>query len=269
MKYVSLILSSILRIFLIFFLTFIWTRYFLKELWLSLLISAVVTSVLDVSIRFLLRKKSNKNNLKLKEKEEAENMFLSLATSANYLTFFHELAKKENPSAEKKDKYILLKNSDRTVLLYPFMSMNELSKDDIAKILISSQKQKANKLVIVCGELAKDTFAFSKSLGKEILLLDKFSAYSELYKFYGFFPEISLTYQKNKKLALKELFAFSFNKSRTKGYFLSAIILFISTLFIRMNIYYCIMASLLIVFALISYFNPYFNVKQNKVVLRN
>ncbi len=269
MKYVSLILSSILRIFLIFFLTFIWTRYFLKELWLSLFISAVVTIVLDVSIRFLLRKKSNKNNLKLKEKEEAENMFLSLATSANYLTFFHELAKKENPSAEKKDKYILLKNSDRTVLLYPFMSMNELSKDDIAKILISSQKQKANKLVIVCGELAKDTFAFSKSLGKEILLLDKFSAYSELYKFYGFFPEISLTYQKNKKLALKELFAFSFNKSRTKGYFLSAIILFISTLFIRMNIYYCIMASLLIVFALISYFNPYFNVKQNKVVLRN
>lgn len=269
MKYLSLILQSVLRIVLIFFLTFIWARYFLREFWLALVVSGLITLVFDLSIRFLTKKKSVKTSLKIKEQEDAENMFLSLATSPKPLDFFFELAKKENPAAEKKARFILLKNRERKVMLYPFLSMNELTKDDIAKIVTIAQKEKADKIVIPSGEISKDAYAFSKSLGKEILLLDKFATYAELYKFYDYFPEITLTYQKSKKLALKEIFAYSFNKSRTKGYFLSAIILFISTLFIRMNLYYCIMASLLILFAIISYFNPYFNIKQSKVVLRN
>lgn len=268
MKYVGLILQSILRITLIYSLTFIWIRYFIRELWLSLVLSGVITIVLDILIRIITKRKDNKSNMKIKEKEEAENMFLSLTTSSNFMTFFLNLAKKENQKAIKKKNYILLENPENKTLFYPFMSANELSKDDIAKIIILANKEKADKIVITCGDINKEAFSFSKSLNIPIILLDKFSTYNELYKYYDCFPEITLSYQKSKKLAFKEMLAFSFNKSRTKGYVLSAIVLLISTFFIRMNIYYCIMASLLIIFALISFFNPYFNTKPNKIPLR-
>ncbi len=267
MKYINLALQNIFRIFLIFFLSFVWLRYLIKKLWLALLLSALVTLVIDFTIRFINKKKGNKQNLKLSEKERAENIFLSLSTSSNYIDFFYELAKKENPYAEKKSKYIILPNSKNKTILYPFLSMDELKKDDIAKLIIILNKEKANKLVIVCGDVGKDTLAFSKSIEKNIIILDKFASFSQLYHYYNYYPEITLSYQKNKKLALKELFTFSFNKSRTKGYILSAIVLLLSTLYIRMNLYYCIMASLLIIFAILSYFNRPFNPKTNKVVL--
>ncbi len=268
MKYVSLILQSLLRAILIFSLTFIWVRYFIHALWLSILLSCLITMVLDIFIRFITKRRNNKSNMKIKEKEEAENMFLSLATSSNYMTFFLNLSKKENPNATKKKNYIILENPENKTLFYPFMSANELSKDDIAKIIILANKEKAGKIVITCGEINKEAFSFSKSLNIPIILLDKFSTYNDLYKYYDIFPKITLTYQKSKKLAFKEMLAYSFNKSRTKGYFLSAIVLLISTFFIRMNIYYTIMASLLLIFALISFFNPYFNIKTSKIPLR-
>lgn len=267
MKYISLIFQNALKILLIFFLNYIWTRYFLKSLWLSLLVSAIATIVIDFILIYLGKKKNNSASLKIKEKEEAENMFLSLSTSENYLSFFLQLAKKENLNSIKKKKYILLDFSSHKTLFYPFMSMNEIKSDDIAKIYIEAQKEKVNKIVICCGDIGKDAITFSRSLQTEIILLDKFSTYKQLYKYYEFFPPITQTYKKNKKLAVKEILAYSFNRSRTKGYFISAIILFISTLYIRMNIYYTIMASTLIIFALLSYFNPYFNRPKSKIVL--
>ena len=269
MKYISLILQSFLRILLIFCLTFIWVRYFIRQLWLAVLISGIITLILDIFIRLITRRKYSKNSMKIKEKEEAENMFLSLVTSTNYINFFFSIAKKENSNSVKKKNYILIENTTNKTLFYPFMSANDLTKDDIAKIIITANKEKVNKIVITCGEINKEAYSFSKSINIPIILLDKFLTYNNLYKYYDIYPEITMSYQKSKKLAFKEMLAFSFNKSRTKGYFLSAIVLLISTLFIRMNVYYCIMASLLIIFALISFFNPYFNIKENKIILRD
>ena len=261
MKYISLIFQNISRIVLIYFFIFIWLRYLLSSLWLSLLLSALITIFCDIMLRVITRKKDKHLNMKIKEKEDAENMFLSLATSEN-VDFFLELAKIENLNAFKKKKYIILPNKEQIVLLYPFLSLNAITNEDISSILKIAQKEKATKIVIVCGEISKEAFNLSNSLDKNILILDKFSSFSQLYQFYDKYPKITMTYKKSKKLAFKELFAYSFNRSRTKGYLLSAFVLFVSTLFIRLNIYYCITASLLVLFALISYLNPYFNTKK-------
>lgn len=266
MKYISLLLQHSLKIFLIFFLSFIWTRYVFSSLWLATVVSVAITALIYALIEIFSRKKNSLNSLKIKEKEQAENMFLSLCSDRKFVDFFYELARKENLNSIKKSKYILLEKKDSKVLLYPFISLNAITSDDIMKIYLLSLKENAQKVVIPCGEIGANALSFARSLSENILLLDKFSTYATLYKYYDFYPEVTISYQKSKKMNFKELFAYSFNKSRTKGYIFSAIILFLSTLFIRMNVYYTIMASLLVVFALISYFNPYFN-KQKKGIL--
>ena len=64
-------------------------------------------------------------------------------------------------------------------------------------------------------------------------------------------------------MVLKDFVSYSFNKNRTKGYLFSAFVLILSSLFVRATIYYCIIASILVVFAFVSQFNPYFNKKND------
>ena len=93
MKNFLLIFQNILKLFVIFLISFIWTKYFIKTLWICLLVSIFITFLIYFSIRYFQRKKYNKNNLKIKEKDDAENMFLSLATSKNSIDFYFKLAK--------------------------------------------------------------------------------------------------------------------------------------------------------------------------------
>ncbi|MBQ8793050.1 MAG: hypothetical protein IJZ62_05715, partial [Clostridia bacterium] len=89
----------------------------------------------------------------------------------------------------------------------------------------------------------------------------------KLYKYYDVYPEMTHKYKKEKMLVFKDFLAYSFNKKRTKGYLLSAFILILSSLFVRGSIYYCVISSLCVIFALISYFNPYFNTKNEGDIL--
>lgn len=193
-------------------------------------------------------------------------MFLSLCTSSTPLNFFYELAKTKH-KAVKKGKYILIEHEEDIVALIPILSFSPLQSDDLLPFISLAKKNNWKKIVVVCGEVDRNTNSFAKNFDIEILLLDKYNSYSNLYKPYDFFPTITMKYKKDKKLAFKDLIAYSFNRGRTKGYLFSAFILFLSSLLIRPSIYYCIVASILLLFALISYTNPYFNPKIKKEVL--
>lgn len=266
MKKILNIFQILLQVALIFFIVLIWARYFISSLWLSLLVSGIVTTIIELLIRFLQNKTNTAKNLKLQEKEDAENMFLSLCTSSTPLNFFYELAKTKH-KAIKKGKYILIEHEEDIVALIPILSFSPLQSDDLLPFISLAKKNNWKKIVVVCGEVDRNTNSFAKNFDIEILLLDKYNSYSNLYKPYDFFPTITMKYKKDKKLAFKDLIAYSFNRGRTKGYLFSAFILFLSSLLIRPSLYYCIVASILLLFALISYTNPYFNPKIKKEVL--
>ena len=118
----------------------------------------------------------------------------------------------------------------------------------------------------MCYEYDKNLLAFIKNFNQHIILIDRFECYS-LYKEYEFFPEITEIYKKEAKPTFKDLLSIAFNRSRTKGYLFSAIILFITSFFVKINLYYCIISSILLLFALISYINPKYNKKSIKEVI--
>lgn len=268
MKKLLNIFQLALKLFIIFLVTFIWARYFIRNFWLASLISVIVTVVFELLSRVIHKKKFQREELKLQEKEDAENIFLSIATCDKPLDFFLKLAKVRHLDTIKKKNYIQINHDDEFVVaLYPFLNFAPLDIDELAKILSSLKKDNIGRLVIVCGQYNKEAISFAKNFDFEIVILDKYSTYSSLYKEYNTYPEITLKYKKDKKLAMKDLVAYSFNRQRTKGYIFSALILFLSSMLIRPSLYYCIVASLLLVFALISFYNPYFNPKLSNEVL--
>ena len=256
MQKIKLVLQFLIRFFLIFLLVFIWAKFFTKDYVISLILSIMISLLAEIVLKIITKKTTIKKDLKLKEKENAENMFLTLATGKSAILFFKKLASKRHLIKANK-KYITVVHEDKNVILYPFFNLSPLSPNDINNIVQSIKNETYKKVVISCGEISKDCINFVKIFNEEIVLLDKYETYKQLYKEYDCFPEITASYKKDKKATLKELACYSFNRSRTKGYLFSAIVLIFSSFFVRLNLYYCIISSLMVIFALISFLNPF------------
>lgn len=270
MKTINLIIQECLKVLFIFLLTFIWIRYFIKKLWLAIILSAFFSALIYFVIRFFVQKKHNKTSLKLKEKESAENMYFSLACQENPMTFFAKLASKKHTNIKKHKNYITIIHEEEKVstLLYFDRSFSGMDIPRFMDIYQSIKKENASKIIICCKSIVdKQLSTFCSNLKEKILIFDEYTAYEKLYKYYNCFPEITQTFSKNKKMIFKDLVAHSFNKKRTKGYLFSALILILSGIFVKMSIYYCVIASLLVVSAIISQFNPYYNIKTDPEVL--
>ena len=202
-------------------------------------------------------RKSTASSLKIKEQEEAENIFLSLATSGNAMSFFDKLAKCNAPSVERKPHYILINHAEKNKsIIYPVLKFSPLSIDDMTKIVSEVKKENAQKIIIFCGYFEKGLPAFAKNFDENIIVLDRYSGYA-FYKSCDCFPEVSMQYKKDKALALRDLIGLMLNKNKAKGYLICAIFLFLSSVLIRTSLYYCIFASILLILALISYSNPF------------
>ncbi len=262
MKLILFVLQKFLKLSLIFFIFFIWLRFFTKSLWLSIFISTIATTIIEIITFIFSNKTKFKASLKIKEKENAENMFLSLSTNPSSLDFFLNLVLTRHPNSIKKKGCIQINHRDQTkVILQPFLQLKKLTLNDVLTLTSLVNKESPDKLVITCFEYEKEVIPFVRNFGYEIIILDRFETYSHLYKEYDFYPEMTMKYKKDGKLGFKDLIAFSFNKSRTKGYIFASLLLFATSFFVRLNIYYCIVSSLLLIFALISYINPKYNIK--------
>lgn len=256
MQKIKIFLSTLSRLFLIFILVFIWVRFFIKKLWAAFLISIAIALLIDLIIKLLTKKRNSQNLLKIKEREDSEKMFFSLATSKDSVSFYNKLASLKYKTIRCK-KYVKIIHEDGNVILYPFLSFNPINPDDIREIYLYFKDNNCRKIVIPCGEISKECLNIVGKFDKEILLLDKFETYAKLYKEYEMFPQITVKAVPTKKATFKEILNFSFSRTKVKGYFLSALALLFSSIFVKNNLYYCIVASLLMLFAIISFFSPF------------
>lgn len=259
-----------MKFLLVFLLSFVWLRYFLRTLWLSATLSVAISIVVCAVFFLFRRRKNEKNGLKEKEKLDAENMFLSLACSDTPLDFFEKLLSKKYKEVKTIDDHIIFKQvendenkiNDTKLVFFADLSFEGISVPRFMEIYGKIKKEKVGKVLICCHHIQdKNIFDFLKNFNEKFVIFDQYETYQKLYKEFVYFPEVTHKIKSESKMHFKDFLAYSFNKKRAKGYFFAAFVLVLSGLFVRATIYYCVIASLLVVFALISQFNPYFNKK--------
>ena len=279
-------MQEALKFVLLFLLCFVWTRYVFRKLWLSVILSLFIATIIYVILWFLGQKKSNKQGLKLKEKADAEDMYLSLVCQNKPIDFFANILSKQYEKIDKHPDYVTYvqnksadeqkqtKNSqneslkslekyEKTVLYFD-NSFDGLNVSKFLNIYNKLKKEKSNEIIIICKEINdKQVFSICQNFKEKFVILDQYQTYQKIYKPNQTYPEIEVKCKNEKKMVFKDFVSYSFNKNRTKGYLFSAFVLILSSLFVRATIYYCIIASILVVFALVSQFNPYFNKKND------
>ncbi len=262
------IFQIILKCGLIFLISYIWLRYFLSNTLYSILLSIAFTIIVQWISIAIGKRKNAKTSLKIKEKEDAENMFLSLLTEENSLNFFLQLALSRHKLSSIQKDFVVIDNGESgKVALVPFIKLSPLLPDDIAQIIKKCGQYCPNKIIITCNEYEKSCNSFAKNFNQDIVLIDKFETYALLYKEYDFYPEITTQYKKPQKLSFKDLLASAFTRTKTKNYLFCAVVILISSYWVGMNLYYCITASVLLLFALISFINPKYNKKKEQSLI--
>ncbi len=267
MRKINIILQEILKILCVYLLIFVWIRYLLKKLVPSIFLSAVLTALVCGIWHFFTTKKKNKTRLKIKEQQDAQNMFLSLVFEKEPMDFFFKLAKTKHKDVIKHKSYIcVMHEENKKTLLYFHPSFEGLSSTNLLSIYSKLKKENANKIVICCKNVSDKTLpSILSTFEEKIIILDEFMTYKYLYKYYNYFPKITKTLPQEKKWLLRDFCAYSFNKQRAKGYLFSALVLVICGIFVPATIYYSLVASVLVVFALISQFNPVYNRKMEEI----
>ena len=250
------------RLCLIFLICLVWFRYFVKDFALSVFYTVLSTVMIEILIHFLSGKRKNKLNLKNSEMKHASQIALTFALdSEKALNFLFDLSKQKH-TAQKCKKYILIKNKnvergqEYLNILYPYFKLENFTKNDLSEILKKVKNVKYEKLIICSCLFNKDVYSFAKVLNKKIILLDAEGAYGLLYKKYNFFPNQLVELNQSAKLKFKEFLTLAINKKRSKGYFFASIVLLLSSFLFRMNLYYIISSSVLLVLCLISFLIP-------------
>lgn len=247
------IFKIILEATLIFLIFFIWMNFYLKSPLFASVFSLIMAGVIEGILQIFRIKKKDKSSMREREKIEAEKMFISLVNDENPLHFFERLFGLRNKEMTKKQNFILLSKHDEKIAVYPFLKYKKLSGDDVLFAIKSISRFLPTKIVIICGESEKQAIELSKSSKIQVVILDKYQTYLSIFKEYEFYPKIE-----NVELphtSFKNILLSFFSRSHARGFIISALFLMLGSLFTKMNLYYLISTSILLIFGIICLFN--------------
>lgn len=257
MKKISLyvIVDTIFKLGLLFTLNLIWCIYFLRTVWLCILVS-LVSSVLTIFFANLISaKKTERKKPKLEEDtfiENIKNTFVYMS-NAQIVDFFFNLAKSKH-RAIKHSKYVEVKDI-KNIIIYPNFKMANLTCDDVIEIYNKCKKENVKKIIILCNKYDSNITAILDNFECKTIVLDYIQTYKMLLKPYEFYPKIKTFKNPKIKNTLAQLKTVAFNKKKTRAYVLSAFFMLFASIFVSYKIYYLIVASTLIVFAILCQFN--------------
>lgn len=255
------IISTLARVFLEFIVSFVWIRYFVRDWVVAFICSLLCSALIEVGLFFIRKRKQSKNGNKkeIEQKIEEINLTLLFSDDKENLNFFHKLASLKH-KATKKSRLVVVENPNKKVVLLPFYTYQNFSCDNLLFCLNLAQKENPQKVVITTGSVDPEVHKLAKHFQDfEIVILDKVDTFNKLFKFYDCFPEIKTKMVTNARPSKQEIMSVALNRKRSKGYFFASFVLLLSSFIVRKNIYYLIFSSLLLVLALISFFNPRFN----------
>lgn len=255
MKKWILLFQEFIKIVLIFVLSFIWLRFSNLPVWFDVLLSTGISLFLTILLNMFSVKKRAAKNIKEKEKTEAENMFFSLATKGNAIPFLYNLFSIRHKNTAKTKNYVKFLSNNGFVIVYSHLFFHVLSPDDIVKIIQKTAKEEKERLIICCESYSQEALIFIKKLKEKIILLNQYETYIYIYKEYEYFPEIT-NVKEDKKFDFKALFFSIFSRAKAKNYLFCAGVILLSSFFVKMNVYYTIFSTLLILFSLFCFFSP-------------
>ena len=264
-KLSSIIIDNIFLIIATFLVCFVWVRYHVHNNILILVYSSILTFVICSIFHIFYQKKQKKLNFNKKERKNIENLtfFLIFLSQEDKIKYFKNALKIKGLNVTNQNNFLVF-NDYILSINYSTTCSNQ---NNIIETIIKISSGNFNKQnIIICSPSFNDEAIklVKKIYQYKIILLDEKDVYNKLFKQLNLQTE-HIKNKLTKKQKVFDLLNIAFNRKRFKGYLISALILLISSYFLRYNIYYLIFSTILSFFAVFSYFNNFFNKKTTDI----
>ena len=266
--------NLLFRIILIFLICFVWARYFVSDLTLALVYTAILTAAIELLFHIFTQKKEREFSLKKEEQKISSNFILSPESAVE---FFFELGK-INYHATKHTKFVVLErkeeesktkhNEKEKTVIYPLYSFSPLSAQNLIEILKAVRKIKVSKIVVCANKVSSEAISATKKIPNvKFILLDSNGVFLKLIKKNNFYPKGLKEINVEAKPSFKDFVKAAFSKKRAKGYLLASFVMLFSSFIVRTNIYYVVFSSILLIFSFISFFLSPRNIKYEEEII--
>jgi hypothetical protein len=183
---------------------------------------------------------------------------LTFCSEAEQLDFFFALLSKRGEVERKED--CVLARPESSIVFFSRIRQMKLMPQDVTELYIRAKKYPHAEIRILCSEYTPQAALTARSVPYGTVTLYNEAEVFLIMKEHDFFPEVAEP-EKKKGGRLQLLLSAAFCRKKVKGYLLSAAALVLASIFMRYTLYYRIFASLLLIAALLSCFNPTFEKK--------
>lgn len=241
-------ISNIVFLFLsIFCLFFLWSNFYIKNFSISLICSVIViitASIIYFTINYHLNKSRSQKNNKIKNIEHFQTQLLysSDENISNLITTVYNLDVKNVIK-----NHIITKTSD-----YYFCFTRDITEFDIIEFI---KNRETDDITIFAINNLKSYQTIENVKIKVITISEFFNQKNDK----NIDLKSNIIVEKKAKIRFKDIIRVVLCKERSKGYFGFGLLLIFSSLFTPYNIYYQVVATLLIILSIFSRFNHYFN----------
>lgn len=240
---------------ILFIIFLLWIRYFVRNIFISLLFAALAVAVVSVVMHFAfrLRRKKVENNAKKSRAIKDFTRQLIYSETAYQLDYFASVLSSRYCVLRRED-CLIVQNTDTAVFLR--FSHNKLTAFDIADIYKRTRAYDKKSALIITNGMSSAAAVEAKSIGSmNISFYSESDAYL-LAERAGIYPETAVTAPEKKKLIkVREFIAFAIDKKKAKSYFLSSLALVFASLILSYSLYYIIFASVLLIMTVLCLFD--------------
>ncbi len=231
-----------------FFIIFAWTKFIFKGNLVAVLLTTFALQIGWNIVHFTIKIIKKAPAFSTDDAEKWAQFMLTQTEEEN-LNFLVSLYQKEKNVNIISNNFFVLQTS--TGISFDFFE-NDLSLVRALRIVRFAVEKNISKLAIFCACTNKNTKIYLENLENiEVAICDK-NCLAFKAKKMGLSPPNILQEKPHNKLKLKEILSLSITREKAKKYFLSGLLVFFCSLFVRYNIYYLVMSSLLFLLAILS-----------------
>lgn len=239
----------------IFLITYAWINFFIRNLYLTFVLSLIFTFSITFILFYLTNKKAQKQNISKTYLKDVDEKFLAfrLLSSSEQINLINTiLAKDETIKINSRNLTFSKNNKQHQIVIAT--EQEKLSQHTLIN-LISNRNKNTEILQIICED-------FEPNLNTNLLdnltveIITKKMLYDKFFLTHNIFPNTSNLSKQTKRIGVKNFFKNFFKANKSKGYFLCGLVLIFSSIILPFHIYYLIFGTTLLIFSLLCKIIP-------------